>query len=982
MSTEAEASMSRKAPFSSSRNVRVSDLKLDSVLPRSMHLTGTLMQGKSYVEKDPISGQTIQGVVKIQLRCELEGNASIANNYVSNDDQLVTPAFVNITISPNDIPPGYEDLTSMIHKEWQDSYNHLIHFAGRTISIRVDGMRVTGVVFPKCGMVSLEGHGEQIFQHKDRSAKVLLRDPVIHTSTPQWLASPSSDYIPSPEQPVASEITVKSAIPFPTADGLRPLSSHQIPKITMIPVPVSSTPSLSPLKRSDSSRSIHSKRSKSGTPPEDRTTEPSSTKRLKVEPSESVFKQSTGSSPFKLPPSPPVKAEVTSSPLKPDPSPHASVRSFKSAASVGSEPPLPRPMLQHPLDGQDSATRQSIPDTPTRTPESGPSERQLVSSPPPDRPRDISEAAESSSAARRKAAEKRARKLGEQRVKEKEAAVALVEAQIEKLKLPFTAAVHTYTPICMLQPHVKANTIGVVVETTQPRQTSRDYIMNIVIADPSTHIQGRSSEDFVVSVFRSRIEDLPASISPGTPILFRGLSISMYKQKPKGQAFGNETNTWAYLPGGKKLKTANVEDMVPALEPIELKRMEALFHWWQATFGSPLDEVSGRIDTPVGQSPRKDGYTLSRVRPNLFFDGVFKVLHVVMNERGGSKPPYELYISDGTVHQHPTRNFHNYSVPGLPPTAIFCLAIQDPDEASEETFKRGNVIKMRNLRVKDYKGELELAWANKVHQEQGEQGWRNKTCTLIDPKDDRVRVINTRINDLKNGKVPLPEEMPPPPVVEAQEPVVQIHSTMANNIGTTMTDEVTNPVSTLAKVKTNTLVPNRFRVQARVRSLHPRGLQKNATYLQKHCIKCNRAWVDSFAGHTDAIRSYPDLYCQSCNDTKLIHTRILYRFIAVLEQDNVILPIVIADDAAEDFLPCPPPVLASDNPNDLRKLMNRLRQMSEEVDHILLGPRQEGERVRPIIDWSIESALTKVPGKEEAMLVYRPFAMEQKPKLR
>ena len=49
--------------------------------------------------------------------------------------------------------------------------------------------------------------------------------------------------------------------------------------------------------------------------------------------------------------------------------------------------------------------------------------------------------------------------------------------------------------------------------------------MSVVIADPSTHHEGRSSEDFVVTLFRSNESDLPRSISPGTPILFRGLKV-------------------------------------------------------------------------------------------------------------------------------------------------------------------------------------------------------------------------------------------------------------------------------------------------------------------------------------------------------------------------------------------------------------------------------------------------------------------------
>ena len=119
-------------------------------------------------------------------------------------------------------------------------------------------------------------------------------------------------------------------------------------------------------------------------------------------------------------------------------------------------------------------------------------------------------------------------------------------------------------------------------------------------------------------------------------------------------------------------------------------------------------------------------------------------MHVVTNERGGKKPPYELYVSDGTVHPATTRNYHDITIdPGFPPSALFCLAIQDPDEESEEVFRKGNVIRVPNVRAKVYNGDLELAWSNLVLADQMDQGWTSKRCTVINPDDHRVMVINT-----------------------------------------------------------------------------------------------------------------------------------------------------------------------------------------------------------------------------------------------
>lgn len=49
--------------------------------------------------------------------------------------------------------------------------------------------------------------------------------------------------------------------------------------------------------------------------------------------------------------------------------------------------------------------------------------------------------------------------------------------------------------------------------------------MSIVIGDPSSHIDNLSSDDFVVTVFRRTVEELPTAVAPGTPILFRGIKV-------------------------------------------------------------------------------------------------------------------------------------------------------------------------------------------------------------------------------------------------------------------------------------------------------------------------------------------------------------------------------------------------------------------------------------------------------------------------
>ena len=230
--------------------------------------------------------------------------------------------------------------------------------------------------------------------------------------------------------------------------------------------------------------------------------------------------------------------------------------------------------------------------------------------------------------------------------------------------------------------------------------------------------------------------------------------ISFYNGKLKGQAYSNEINTWAWLSGGRKLRVAKPEEMDPAVNPREEKRLAALYKWWTTVNGPVDDQLGGEIEGGSAAPIQKDGYMLGQVHSELYFDGTFKVspahapaltgqiMHVVINERGGKKPAFELYVSDGTINPLPTRNFHQVDV-GIPSSALFCLAIQDPDEKSDELFQKGNVIKMRNIRAKMYNGALELAWGNLQTRGTAQQTWSNKKCTLIDKGDHRVQVINT-----------------------------------------------------------------------------------------------------------------------------------------------------------------------------------------------------------------------------------------------
>lgn len=110
-----------------------------------------------------------------------------------------------------------------------------------------------------------------------------------------------------------------------------------------------------------------------------------------------------------------------------------------------------------------------------------------------------------------------------------------------------------------------------------------------------------------------------------------------------------------------------------------------------------------------------------------------------------------------------------------------------------------------------------------------------------------------------------------------------------------------------------------------------------------------------------------------------------YRFVAILQEPKLgptaseaaTLPILIGDDEAALFLPGLPPLGRAGNPNDERKVKERLRGICEEVDKLLLGAKMDGKRPRPVYDWTIESYEPEVEGTNAGQLpiVYRAFGM-------
>ena len=213
----------------------------------------------------------------------------------------------------------------------------------------------------------------------------------------------------------------------------------------------------------------------------------------------------------------------------------------------------------------------------------------------------------------------------------------------------------------------------------------------------------------------------------------------------------------------------------------------------------------------------------------------------------------------------------------------------------------------------------------------------------------------------------------PSDVKSVSGPQVAVH------VATTFNDPIEHPFSPLSALTVNTTVPNRFRVEARVVSIHPRGMAGSVALVQHHCIKCRRQYVESTSCRIYQLigSSFSSTYCQSCNDIDLNRAELRYRFIAILEQGDHTLPVIIADEDAAEFLPPLPPLSTSTNPNDHRKTQQRIKEASAQVLDVLLGARQDGERPRPLIHFAVETyeVRQKDKGAMKGVVVSRVFGM-------
>ncbi|WVQ68725.1 uncharacterized protein L199_006934 [Kwoniella botswanensis] len=601
--------------------------------------------------------------------------------------------------------------------------------------------------------------------------------------------------------------------------------------------------------------------------------------------------------------------------------------------------------------------------------------------------------------ARRQAEEQRRGEVQAAQAESSRAAQARL-ADVQRLERALFTNGTEYTPLRHLVSGSIRNITGVVVATKAVTK-SFDYLMSVILCDPTRHAGDPSAnEELVVSIFRTRQSDLPINVSPGSVMLFRGLKISMFGGKTKAQAFSSSNNTWVYSEHGKEIKYENQSLMNPPLNRMEVDRMVDLFNWYKDLHQFPYGAGTFGSDTPSRRSsltpgvPR-DAITLSQVSPAIFFDAVVKIMYVVRNNL--RKPDMELYVSDGTTSTaYQLRNFHNIQIQGLPNEALFILAIHDLPPAHDlPSLDVGSIVKLENVRSKLYKGALELSWSELPTSDQALQGWRRRRCMLVDEDDERARVIERRLRALKRGEtVDSPAVNTHQPILvddshnissttnQIYQPNENVHSTLDNgttgtdrpsriatHLQTIHTDPIEHPLSAIGDILNNPTIPNKYRIIAQIKSIVPRC--PSDSIIQAYCTHCASSLKNGWT------------WCQSCNDTDGEHSEWRYRFLVILKDEKGDeLAGLVADDEAAEFLPPLPPWSTSTNPNDLRKSERRRVELIGQVYNILQGAKMDGVRTKPYIDMSLEVYHIIKPnaeaenGKKEKVVVARMFGMK------
>lgn len=202
-----------------------------------------------------------------------------------------------------------------------------------------------------------------------------------------------------------------------------------------------------------------------------------------------------------------------------------------------------------------------------------------------------------------------------------------------------------------------------------------------------------------------------------------------------------------------------------------------------------------------------------------------------------------------------------------------------------------------------------------------------------------------------------PVAVAPPPDFFEQLPSAPPPETRAP-IRTTNREEIKHPVTPLSEAIANPTLPNKYRIQARVSRIESRRAKAAPDSLAiLFCSKC-RTCINAE-------------HCQSCNDRAYQHAEARWDMFVFFEMDDVAKAtaakmglalafegewgVFFGGPAAEACLPALPPLGGYMGPNEVKRVRNRLEAFTGRVHDAMLGPKLDGERTRPAIDWTVQT---------------------------
>ncbi|WVQ75309.1 hypothetical protein IAR50_004925 [Cryptococcus sp. DSM 104548] len=378
--------------------------------------------------------------------------------------------------------------------------------------------------------------------------------------------------------------------------------------------------------------------------------------------------------------------------------------------------------------------------------------------------------------------------------------------------------------------------------------------------------------------------------------------------------------------------------------------------------------------------PRRKRRPLREIDVGEYADATVQILEI---DEDRFAQTVQLYVSDGTEanRAEPNRNYFGKTF-DLPHNAVYVIEIHNLEDAEGSGLvKLGEVVTLPNVHCKE---EYRYSWEWKEQQVRGEN-FRAKRVGRV--MEDEARDVIQRIALLRAGTARgqthhFTSKCPPihqPAIAVTASPRFNDSQThilprdCSHILHTVFRHPVDHPISSLRGIMSTQSkiheTPPRRTIAWAVKVNDENG-ESGDVLVGAWCNACKQ-WLGSAEKFLEEQgEGYGKaLGCNTCGEGA-VEWR--YRFWITLSEGSTELAVFCGHEA-ESYLPSLPPYSPSTNPNDIRRTVNRLVEISAEVTDIILGTTKvsssKEQRVTPWIDWTVEPYLEK-NGRVSAWAVF------------